>query len=101
MIVANDSAFRYVHIAIDDSLSDPAMTADVHMAEHNAGVHFSIRVHTNIGREYRITNGATRNDTPRGNHRIQCSTGTACLVEDELGRRILPLVSSHWPITIV
>src|SRR5580704_12504151 len=97
-IIADGCAFGDVYVAIDDGLADAAMPAHIHMRKKDAIFNFAVGIYTHIRGEHAVLHRAPGNDTPRGDNGIERGSGAPGFGEDELGRRILALMSADGPL---
>src|SRR5580692_1526889 len=100
-VVADGGAFGEMDVAVDDAAADAAMASDGDVGEQDALVDFGVRVHADVGREDGVSDQAAGDDAAVGDDGIERGAHAVFLGKDELGRRVLALVSADGPVVIV
>src|SRR5271170_4149494 len=100
-VIADGGAFGEMDVAVDDAAADAAMASDGDVGEQDTLIDFGIGVHADVGREDGVLNQASGDDAAIGDDGIEGGAHAFFLGEDELGGRVLLLVSADGPVVIV
>ena len=102
LVVADGSATRDEHIAIDDGAPNACVPPDADTRHQNAPVDIAVTMHPYVRAEDAAGDPAARHDTARRDDRIERLSAAAAFVgEHELRGRRLHLVRAERPLRIV
>src|SRR6266851_5268748 len=88
-VIADLLALRHENVLVDDRAPNFRMTPDIRIVHDHRVFNQTVGVHAHGTSQHRIADRAARHDASFADHRMQCETTPAVLVEDEFRGRLI------------